>query len=341
LATALALYNFKKNGTPLNTAIDSANTRVSTILGLDITSVIPVNVTDSANTSSTLTPEFQYGWMSAAISLWTYNAVYATDPTEVHTRNFTSIAYAELMYEDVINDGLLDGIGAAGPLSFAPGVALDQTVYRFDIGQDMVAFTGNPNNATGLQSGDIIAAAKNFASNTDMIWGDAAVLPFDPPAVTFTNPIKGQWLRGTTTVAATVSSISGIQSESLLIDGQPLTVFTTNLDHPSYSWNTSTVQDGAHTLALGVTNLAGITTQQPIDIYVDNTAPTLGGISIPTGTVPYQSSVTCAVSGNAADAGSGIGAIDITLDSGSAGSSHQTVVPNAMGQWTANVVQYL
>jgi hypothetical protein len=87
--------------------------------------------------------------------------------------------------------------------------------------------------------------------------------------------------------------------------------------------------------------LAGITTQQPIDIYVDNTAPTLGGISIPTGTVSYESSVTCAVSGNASDAGSGIGAVDITLDSGSAGSSHQTVVPNAMGQWTANVVQYL
>jgi hypothetical protein len=93
-----------------------------------------------------------------------------------------------------------------------------------------------------------------------------------PPTVTMTSPALGATLAGNATVAATASDQVSVTGVQFLLDGAPLgSVVTT----PPYSliWNSTTVADGAHTLAARATDGAGLsTTSSTVSITVDNTS---------------------------------------------------------------------
>ena len=135
LAAGLASYEISK-GTAVSTAINNANSRVSSLAGVNILTTFPKEITDVNNASATLKPELRYGFLEAAISMWTYNN--APTPKSAHLAPYTSIDFAQLLYQDISADGLLDGMGldstgAAAQLSFGT-IPLGVDVYRMGLG---------------------------------------------------------------------------------------------------------------------------------------------------------------------------------------------------------------
>lgn len=112
LAAGLAAFEIK-NGVAVATAINDANSRASSLVGVNILSTKPKEITDVTNASATLTPELRYGFLAGAISFWTYG--HAPSLASAHVAPYTSIDFAQLLYQDIAADGLLDGLASIVP----------------------------------------------------------------------------------------------------------------------------------------------------------------------------------------------------------------------------------
>jgi hypothetical protein len=97
--------------------------------------------------------------------------------------------------------------------------------------------------------------------------GAPAPPPPPPPlAVTFTSPAAGATVSNTVTVGMSASGGSGY-TYRLAIDGGQVSTAA------SYSWNTTSVANGAHTLTATVTDSGGRTASASRTVTVSNTAP--------------------------------------------------------------------
>ncbi|HMT56127.1 MAG TPA: Ig-like domain-containing protein, partial [Candidatus Saccharibacteria bacterium] len=63
-----------------------------------------------------------------------------------------------------------------------------------------------------------------------------------------TSPTSGQTVSGTRTVTANASDNVGVSSVSFFLDGSTTPIATDTTSPYSFSWNTTTVTNGAHTL---------------------------------------------------------------------------------------------
>ena len=90
----------------------------------------------------------------------------------------------------------------------------------------------------------------------------------EAPTISLTSPAEGSVLAGNVTIEFTVSGVS-IEIVTLEIDriGHDVTGQT------SYTWDTTTVNDGDYTLNLTVTDAAGNTVSRVYSFKVDNTKP--------------------------------------------------------------------
>jgi len=94
--------------------------------------------------------------------------------------------------------------------------------------------------------------------------------PISGPSVSFTNPASGATVSGTTTVTVAASGGTGTgYSYQLKVDGT--TVYSGT--NPSFSWNTATVGNGAHTLTATVTDSANASGTTSRTVTVSNAAP--------------------------------------------------------------------
>jgi hypothetical protein len=95
---------------------------------------------------------------------------------------------------------------------------------------------------------------------------------------------SGAWQRGTQTINWSSSDNVGIRSASLDVDGNQVTNWNNNCDYTqvvpcsqlpsgSFSFNTDSLSDGSHAVALYVTDTAGNTSSWSNTIYVDHSAP--------------------------------------------------------------------
>ncbi|HYI93670.1 MAG TPA: LamG-like jellyroll fold domain-containing protein [Bryobacteraceae bacterium] len=104
------------------------------------------------------------------------------------------------------------------------------------------------------------------------------------PSITMTAPANGSLVSGTITLRATASAPAGVVGVQFKVDGNNLGGEVTT---PPYqmSWNTTSVSDGAHTLAGVIRDTAGATSTSPsISVSVGNitSPPLLPSVSIAT-----------------------------------------------------------
>ncbi len=137
-------------------AISPANSMINTSafitnwLGFDPRYVNYKDPTDAKNNRADLTFDegVKLGFLNSAISELTKEWS-ATDEVTPHA-TINSIYLAQLMYEDINNDGSLDGRGAKGPLHIVrkvSNVPLNAATYRLSIPQQMLNFfDSNENN---------------------------------------------------------------------------------------------------------------------------------------------------------------------------------------------------
>ena len=327
LAAGLAAHQISK-GTAVATAINNANTRASSLAGVNILTTTPRQITDVGNASATLTPELKYGFLAGAISMWTLNN---TPNTAIaRTQPYTSIDFAQLLYQDVSADGLLDGIGldstgAAALLSFGT-TPLGVDVYRGGIGVSLVQMAGNANNKTGLDSAKVLPFAQAYIDSTDAMFNGVVPITFAPPVVVISTPVTGSWARKTISVESTASSSFGLKTVELLVDGV-FVASSVNLAIQTFSINTAAYSDGAHTVAVRATNVGDFVTTTSTSLKIDNTPPTStgsGGCSLPLNIDPTCYRIT--IRGIASDNLSGVASVTSLLD-------NQIAVMGTGGAW--------
>ena len=304
LAAGLAAYEISK-GTAVSTAINDANNRVSGLAGVNILTTTPKEITDVANASAYLTPELRYGFLAGAISMWTYNN--APSPSVAHLPPYTSIDFAQSLYQDISADGLLDGIGldSSGnvtPLSYGT-VPLDVNVYRQAIGAAIVQMAGDANNHTGLTGAQVLSFAGSYISSTDPMFNGVPPTTFAPASVVIFTPAPTAWARKTINVTSTASSPFGLKTVALLVDGVSVATSPT-LSTQTFPIDTTTYADGAHTIVVSATDLGGFVTTASVQSKIDNTPPT--------STVGLANCIPCIYGGVASDAYSGVAGTVIT-----------------------------
>ena len=94
--------------------------------------------------------------------------------------------------------------------------------------------------------------------------------PPPPAAVTFSNPAANATVSGTTTVTMAATGGTGPYTFRLAVDGTQVYAGQNN----TFSWNTTTVGDGSHTLTATVTDSAGLSGSTQRGVTVSNTTST-------------------------------------------------------------------
>ena len=328
LAAGLAAYEISK-GTAVSTAINDANNRASSLIGVNVLTTSPKEITDVTNASATLTPELRYGFMAGAISMWTYNN--APSSKSAHLAPYTSIDFAQLLYQDIAADGLLDGMGldstgAAAQLSFGT-IPLGVDVYRMGLGISLIQMAASANNKTGLAGAQVLQFSQSYIANTDAMFNNVAPGAITEPVVTMSAPIANTWVKGWVSVVATTQTTSGLGSAvELLVDNVSVGT-ATNLAAPTFTLDTAAYPDGTHTIGVRATDLGGQVTTSSIQLNTDNTPPTstfagIWGANTGTNLVPLTG---CASDGN----GSGILSVTDVLYG-------TALTRNAQGCWASN-----
>ena len=95
-----------------------------------------------------------------------------------------------------------------------------------------------------------------------------------PLAASFTAPAEGATVTGTVTVGMSASGASGTPiAFTLTVDGTRVFANSGSATSASFSWNTTSVGDGPHTLALTVQDGAGRTATAARGVTVQSAAP--------------------------------------------------------------------
>jgi hypothetical protein len=143
-------------------------------------------------------------------------------------------------------------------------------------------------NTTTLTNGThtISAVAKDAAGNTGTssvvsVTVSNSVADTTAPTVSVSAPVNGATVSGTTSITATASDNVGVSNVQYKIDGTLVGSAITTAPY-TYSWNTSSIANGSHTIVAIAKDAAGNTgTSATITVTVSNaTAPVISAISV-------------------------------------------------------------
>jgi subtilisin family serine protease len=158
-------------------------------------------------------------------------------------------------------------------------------ISRVDFYRDSNVMLGTDNNApygiswdtTSTSSGahTLIVVATDLAGNTKTSTAVNVSVDNTAPVVSLSAPANNAFVTGTLALSAGATDNVAISKVEFYRDNNVL--LTTDTSSPyTFSWNTTTVTQGAHTLYAIAQDTAGLrTTSATIAITVDNTAPTV------------------------------------------------------------------
>jgi C1A family cysteine protease len=122
-------------------------------------------------------------------------------------------------------------------------------------------------------------AAGNSATNSISVSQNVVSADVTAPAVSITSPASGSSVSGTVSVSVNASDNVGVKSVTLSVDG---TIVSTLTATPyNFSWNTTNVADGNHSVSAKATDAAGNTNTSTITVAKNTTITTLPSGSLP------------------------------------------------------------
>ena len=128
----------------------------------------------------------------------------------------------------------------------------------------------------------LTAIATDTAGNTATSSVTVTVNNTTPPVVTITAPANGAAVSGTVTVTANATDNVGVSGVQFTLDGANLGSVVTGAGPTySYSWNTSGVANGSHTLGAVATDTTGNTATSSVSVTVSNAIvpPLISGVT--------------------------------------------------------------
>lgn len=155
---------------------------------------------------------------------------------------------------------------AALVISANPNLAASQV-------EDILKQSADDLGATGWDStygwGRVNAArALSLASSGSNSGGSSSFADTTPPSVKFTSPTNDATVSGTVSVQVSASDNVGVASVTLYLDGTA--VASTSTAPYAFSWNTTSVVDGVHTLKAVAVDAANNTSSAQISVTVRN-----------------------------------------------------------------------
>lgn len=323
LAAGLAEYQIS-HGVEPGAAVDAAVASINTLFGLSIDGVLPRNISANSDTVHQLNAPLSYGFFLAALSSFTKWSSQQNN-LPVHTV-YTSMSLAQVMYNDIRSDGLLDGRGlnktGDGMTSLALGnVALNQDVYRIALAQHMLAISSTPQNKTGLTRSDLRDKARGLATSAHAVFGGkvpAATSAFGPVIVPKLAP--GASFNGVYNFEVVIGSVLG--AETVHFDVNGVTVGDA-LDpaHPAIAIDTRGYADGEYTIGVAATDFLDYSSYQQFKYRFDNVF-----VNVTSATAINHTPFV--LSGNYGDNGYGLKSLTV---------QGQAVTPNPDKTWSAQV----
>jgi len=304
VAYGLAI-NLISNELSADQAITQANETISLWVGsylntlnpsvnFDIVSVTPKNIRDPSNNSGSLSTGVAYGFMNAAVSSYTEAASRAAAINgETNLRlGIHSLKFAKLAFEDIKDDGILDGSGknAQGiieSLYLGASVLITANDYRNSLAVHMLDLVERRQiNKTGMTGADITLLAKAVNDSTVSIFqGNAPiVLTLDKPRITNIIPLSSIYF-GIQNISATISETQKfVSSVKLEISPGPIvgsailindTLTNTRTHTLNYLMDTKQYNDGVYTLTFSAVNNIGIAAIPEVRTITINNSSTM------------------------------------------------------------------
>jgi hypothetical protein len=136
---------------------------------------------------------------------------------------------------------------------------------------------------TSSGSHTIVAIAKdaagNSASNTITVSQNVVTSDITAPSVSIVSPANGSSVSGTVSVSVGASDNVGVKSVSLTVDGALISSLSTA--PYNFSWNTTNVADGTHSLTATATDAAGNSNSFSITVSKNTVVTTLPPTTLP------------------------------------------------------------
>jgi len=267
LAAGLAHYGASR--LPISRSIDNANNRVSKVVGFDIQNVEPIVINRASSQTAYATNAHLYGFANAALSFLSKQiSVHLGSAPHV---NYESMYLADLAYQDILTDGILNGIGRLGHLSLG-GSTIDTSLYRHQLAKHIFTAVNDVSvNLTSLRGKDVLFLATTMNDSNDPMFDNFPItkLSLDGTAVDNLTPKENDHVSGVFTISGNVYDILGVSSIEVLVKGISLG-YATDLSTISFSVDSSKFADGYHDFTIRIVNEIGTVTEFPARINVDN-----------------------------------------------------------------------
>lgn len=254
---ASGLASFKiSEGQGIATAIIESNTAFGDLAGYDILSTIPRDATSTDHLGKPYDNQMQMAYQIAGISQMTLD-IAEEQGLSRHNPNFSSIAYHQIMHNDIASDGVFNGSGLAqnGVTTVSLGMGtrqFDRNTPTLDVAKSTIDFVQSDKNKAGIEVEEMLAEQERIASNTSSILEpipDGEPLPTldgDAPVITF-NLTEGQYISGELVVSGSISDFSGVKSVVVTIGGVDYP------QQPELNFSHSIMTDGDGPLDITVT----------------------------------------------------------------------------------------
>ncbi len=280
LAAGFAQYKVS-NGTPISIAISEANSAITNIVGVDILATDPKNITDETYAGQSMDDGLRYGFMISTISAYTAEQSVVNGYNPHENINYTSIAFHDIAYRDIINDGQLDGIGKAlssnSEVNLGMGITdIDQNTYRTALAREMMKVSSNKNiNKTSLTPDDLLFYAQDLAANGSKLFDGIDYIPLDDtdPIIEPNNHYENEYVAGDIDFKVDIEDFTGIKSVKFYLNDEEY--LASDMLNPSFSFDSSLFDDGPYDIRTEAVDSIGNVGTQTVRLHFVNTAPVL------------------------------------------------------------------
>lgn len=268
LATGLVEFLVQNQGLSTEVAIERAYAEIDAWAGFNTRRTRPVAVFNVANASPFLTDPIKAGFVAAGISELTRVVGQNTNGSQ-HT-TYTSIGFIKRAYEDIEADGMLDGQGSGGQLTFG-NLTITADTYRTLLATRLLQYVNSNYNQTSLDFNDLV----DYASDLNLYAGElfnfttAEDIKETKATVNQFLPAQGAVIYGGINASAIVNDPFGLLSVRYYMDGN-FVATAPNPYLPIRSIDTLSFANGQHALRIDVQNFFGNITSATHTVTINN-----------------------------------------------------------------------